>query len=56
MVWGEYVIPVVAVGALVNLTWIALILRYRQIRSAGWLFAAAPIWLVAIAIDFAHHC
>jgi hypothetical protein len=56
LVWFAYVAPVFAVFTLVNLTWAALILRYRQWQSGRLWLLAALIWLVAIAIDFAHHC
>jgi hypothetical protein len=53
-IWAAAVLPTVALFLLVNLTWGALILGYGQWRS-GWFFLTVPIWLVAIAIDFAHH-
>jgi hypothetical protein len=55
-VWFVYVAPVFAVFTLVNLTWTALIVRYRQWQRGGLWLLAALVWLVAIAIDFAHHC
>lgn len=54
-VWAIAILPVCAVFFVLNVTWGALILYYRQWRGGRfWLFAAF-IWLVASAVDFAHH-
>jgi hypothetical protein len=55
VVWGLTALPIFAVFSLINLTWGALILARRQWRSGSWWLVAALIWLVAVAIDFAHH-
>jgi hypothetical protein len=54
-VWAVGFLPVLAIFSLLNLTWGALILRYRQWRSGRYWLLIAPIWLVAVLIDFSHH-
>jgi hypothetical protein len=55
-IWAAAALPILAVFLLLNLTWGALILGYRQWRSVRlWLLLPALIWLAAIAVDFAHH-
>ena len=54
-VWAIAVLPILAVFLLLNLTWGALILRYRQQRSGLWCLLIVLIWSAALAIDFAHH-
>jgi len=54
-IWAVAVLPVFAVALLMNISWGVIILRRRRWASGRlWLFTAT-IWLVAIAIDFAHH-
>jgi hypothetical protein len=54
-VWGLFALPVYLVYTLINTAWGVVILARRQWRSGGlWLFVMS-IWLLAIAIDFAHH-
>lgn len=53
--WAGATLPVITVFFLLNLTWGALILRYRQWQSGRiWLGTLLP-WLIAIVIDFKHH-
>src|SRR5258708_7428339 len=54
-IWAMAVLPILAVALLVNVPWGILILRRKQWNSVRlWLFVGL-IWLIAIAIDFAHH-
>ncbi len=54
-IWAMAVLPVVAVAFLINLCWAAIILRRRQWSGGRLWLAVAVTWVVAIAIDFAHH-
>jgi hypothetical protein len=54
-VWAFYVFPIWAVFLLLNLVWGAFVVARRQWRSGLWWLTAIQIWLVAMAIDFAHH-
>ena len=54
-IWFAAVLPVVAIFLVLNLAWGVLILRNRQWRSGRLWLVAALIWIVAIAVDFAHH-
>ncbi|MGA9568001.1 MAG: hypothetical protein WBS19_20915 [Candidatus Korobacteraceae bacterium] len=54
-IWAVAIAPVLAVFALVNLSWAAKILVGRQWRSGRLWLLAVLVWIVAILIDFAHH-
>ena len=54
-IWFAVVLPVVAIFLVLNLAWGVLILRNRQRRSGRLWLVAALIWIVVIAVDFAHH-
>ena len=54
-IWAIAVVPVLAVVFLINAPWGLLILRRKQWDSGRLWIAVGVIWLVAIAIDFAHH-
>jgi len=54
-IWAGYVIPIYAAFLLLNLTWGALIIARRRWQSGVFWLLAMPIWVVAVAIDFAHH-
>jgi len=54
-VWALYVLPICAVFFVLNLTWGAFIIARRQWRSGFFWLSIIPIWVVAVAIDFAHH-
>jgi hypothetical protein len=54
-IWALAVLPVLAVALLVNMSWGVMILRQRQWSSGRLWLLVGLIWLVAIAIDFAHH-
>ncbi|MGI8765969.1 MAG: hypothetical protein ACR2KM_05590, partial [Gemmatimonadaceae bacterium] len=54
-IWALYVLPILAAYTLVNLTWGAIILFRGQRRSGRFWVAAGLIWVIAVAIDFAHH-
>lgn len=54
-VWAISVFPICAGFFILNLAWGAFILARKRWQSGMlWLFIL-PIWLVAIAVDFAHH-
>jgi hypothetical protein len=53
--WFVFILPVVAVFAVINFTWGVFILSRRHRRSGSSWLLAALIWSAAIAIDFAHH-
>jgi hypothetical protein len=54
-VWFAGIFPIVAGLLLLNLAWGALILGYRQWSNGRYWLLIAPIWLIAVLIDFAHH-
>jgi hypothetical protein len=54
-VWALFVFPICAVFFMLNLTWGAFILARKQWRSGIFWLLIIPIWLIAMAIDFAHH-
>jgi hypothetical protein len=57
-IWAAAILPVVAVFVPMNLSWGIAILISRQWKSGRyttyWLVVIV-LWLVALAIDFAHH-
>ena len=55
-VWFAAVAPVFAVFTVINMIWGIFILRGRQWQSGRLWLLTGLIWLVAIVIDFAHHC
>jgi hypothetical protein len=55
-VWFAAVAPVVAVFAVVNMIWGVFILRRRQWQGGRLWLLAGLTWIVAIVIDFTHHC
>lgn len=54
-IWFLAILPVVAVFAVINLVWAYLIITSRQWRLGLLWLLTAVIWLIGIAIDFAHH-
>lgn len=54
-IWAIAVAPICAIFLLLNLAWAAFVVLGRRWRSGTLLLATIPIWLVALAIDFAHH-
>jgi hypothetical protein len=54
-VWFAGVLPVFAGFFLLNLAWGALILGCRRWSSGRYWLLTAPLWLVAVLVDFAHH-
>jgi len=54
-VWALYVLPVCVVFFVLNVTWGAFILARKEWRTGVPWLSTIPIWLVAVAIDFAHH-
>ena|SRR5471030_1207295 len=54
-VWFPIAAPIYVIYALINSVWGIVILMRRQWRSGSLWLLAMSIWLVAIAIDFAHH-
>lgn len=55
LIWGAFVLPVCVVFFVLNLTWGAFILVRKQWRIGIFWLVLIPVWLVAVAIDFAHH-
>jgi len=55
LIWGLYVFPICVVFFVLNVTWGAFILARKQWRTGVLWLSTIPIWLVAVAIDFAHH-
>lgn len=54
-IWFASVLPVCVVFFVLNLTWGAFVLARKQWRIGIFWLVLIPIWLVAVAIDFAHH-
>lgn len=54
-IWAIAVLPILAVFLLLDLTWGAVIVGFRQWRSGRLWLLSALIWLAAIALDFVHH-
>lgn len=54
-VWALGVVPIWATFLLLNLIWGALIAARRHWRSARFWLITGCIWLVSVAVDFAHH-
>ena len=53
--WFAGILPVIAIFLPLNFAWgLGILLRRRWWSGRFWLFSAL-IWLVAVAIDFAHH-
>lgn len=53
-IWFLQILPIVASFFVMNAIWV-IVLAHRHWRGARYFFMGALIWLVAIAIDFAHH-
>jgi hypothetical protein len=54
-VWALSVMPIFAIFFVVNVGWGAFIVVRRQWRRGYLWLLTVLIWLVAAAIDFAHH-
>lgn len=54
-VWALHVFPICVVFLVLNVTWGAFIVARKQWRTGLLWLSTIPIWLVAVAIDFAHH-
>jgi hypothetical protein len=54
-IWAMFVFPIWGFFVLLNLTWGAFIVARKQWRSGRVWLLTIPIWVVAAAIDFAHH-
>jgi hypothetical protein len=55
IVWALHVFPICLVFLLLNVTWGAFIFARKEWRTSLLWLSTIPIWLVAVAIDFAHH-
>jgi len=54
-IWALSIFPVCAVFFMLNLTWGGFILARKQWRTGILWLSTIPIWLIAAAVDFAHH-
>jgi hypothetical protein len=54
-VWALGVLPIWALFLLLNLIWGAIIAARKQWRSGHLWLITGCIWLVSVAVDFAHH-
>ncbi|MGC2477553.1 MAG: hypothetical protein WA485_24665 [Candidatus Sulfotelmatobacter sp.] len=54
-IWALFIFPICVVFFALNLTWGAFTLARKQWRTGIFWLSTIPIWLVAVAIDFAHH-
>ncbi len=54
-VWFGALLPIAAIFLPLNAAWGAFIVRFRQWQSGRLWMWTALLWIVAIAIDFAHH-
>lgn len=54
-VWAMSIAPVCAVFLVLNLTWGTFILARKRWQSGVFWLLTIPIWLAALALDFAHH-
>ena len=54
-IWALSVLPVCAVFFVLDLAWGAFIIVRRQWQTGVFWLLLLPIWLAALAIDFAHH-
>jgi hypothetical protein len=54
-IWAISVLPICGVFLLLNVTWGIFALTRRNRMRAVWWLMTVPVWLAAIAIDFAHH-
>jgi hypothetical protein len=54
-VWALSVFPIWAAFLLLNIVWGALLIARQQWRRGIWWLLTIPVWLVAMAVDFAHH-
>jgi hypothetical protein len=54
-VWAAALLPIVEIFFPLNMGWGALIIVRRQWESGRYWLLVAMLWLIAVAIDFAHH-
>ncbi len=54
-IWAIAILPVLAAALLVNVPWGVMIFKRKQWSSGRLWIAVGVVWLIAIAIDFAHH-
>lgn len=54
-VWALGVLPIWALFLVVNLIWGGVILARKQWRSGRFWLITSGLWLVSVAVDFAHH-
>ena len=54
-IWATSVFPIWGFFVLLNLTWGTFIVARKQWRSGRVWLLTIQIWVVAAAIDFAHH-
>lgn len=54
-IWLAGVFPVIAGFLVLNLIWGALIIGCRRWISGLYWVLTAPLWFIAVLVDFAHH-
>lgn len=54
-IWALGILPIWALFLLLNLIWGAIIAARKQWRSGRLWLVTGCIWLVSVAVDFAHH-
>lgn len=54
-VWAAGVLPIWAVFLLVNLIWGGLFIARKHWRSGRFWLVTGGIWVISVAVDFAHH-
>jgi len=54
-VWALGVLPIWAIFLMVNLIWAGILVTRKQWRSGRFWLVTCGIWLLSVAVDFAHH-
>jgi hypothetical protein len=54
-IWAMYVMPICGFFFVLNLTWGAFIIVRRQWSNGVFWLLTLAVWLVGVAVDFAHH-
>ena len=54
-VWFAMIFPVVVFFLLLNVSWGAIVLRYKEWRFVRYWLGIIPLWLITLWVDFSHH-